>query len=523
MLFKIHGVYTMPYFIQEVPELDYCVRRPVVSQIVDDLFMQTNIDPKQVKVYLMGDSEVLPNLNSTLDERSNKERLNNATRLEVSISEEVVNGKISAIQYPENVAIFKDNDLRVMIKPTNLLTKNTISCTFVCQSRTQAKNWAESIRRQISQRATSPIHTANYYYPVPIEYLYILSKIFEMRQRVAPYPSETFGGWLKQKFVNRMSTTTNMAGNQTQFIIREQQTNIIGHYEFDEDVEKPSKENGILSYSVNFDYTFYYERPSNLVIEYPIVVHNQIIPKEIRDDREYTDLRPTHYYLNNSGAAFHHLAFNQQQPEKHSTRNFSGESVPFFDDWYPSWCPPYYESLVRVASCISPKDLKWVGNVDDVTPYEFTDAVIDYMKYKPHTLVQHRENLFNISLHRWDRLFATSDLMVDKNLKVTSPVDLNLRDMWHLCVDINFDLSALSDQALIDLGKHPDVLEDVIDVFYPDTPLDDMVKQPDGTYDLPTIKDAIKDSDDDANFAYQGKPPIPKTVGAFSIFAKRKN
>jgi hypothetical protein len=31
--------------------------------------------------------------------------------------------------------------------------------------------------------ATSPIHTANYYYPVPIEYLYILSKIFEMRQR----------------------------------------------------------------------------------------------------------------------------------------------------------------------------------------------------------------------------------------------------------------------------------------------------------------------------------------------------
>ena len=50
-----------------------------------------------------------------------------------------------------------------------------------------------------------------------------------------------------------------------------------------------------------------------------------------------------------------------------------------------------------------------------------------------------------------------------------------------------------------------------------------MIKQPDGTYDLPTIKDAIKDSDDDANFAYQGKPRIPNTVGAFSIFAKRKN
>lgn len=512
----------MPYFIQEVPELDYCVRRPVVSQIVDDLFMQTNIDPSEIKVYLMGDSEVLPNLNSTLDERSNKERLNNASRVEVSISEEVVNGKISAIQYEENVAIFKDDNLKVMIRPTNLLTKNTISCTFICQSRTQAKNWAEAIRRQISQRATSPIHTANYYYPIPTEYLYILSKIYEMRQKVAPYPNSTFGGWLKERFINRMTVVTNQAGKQPQFVIREQQTNIIGHYEFDEDVEKPNKENGILSYSVSFDYTFYYERPSNLVIEYPIVIHNQIIPEEIRDDRQFSDLRPAHYYLNNSGAAFHHLAFNQQQGEKHSTQNFSGESVPYFDDWYSSWRPPYYESLVRVACCVSPTDLRWVGNVDDVTPYVFTDAVIEYMKYKPHTLVQHRQNLFNVSLHRWSSLFATSDLTVDKNLKVISPVDLNLRDMWHLCIDINYDLSALSDQALIDLGKHPDVLDDVISVFYPDTPLQDMLKQPDGTYTLPTIKDAINNSQEDANFAYDLRNRSPKTVGAFSIFAKRK-
>src|SRR5699024_7926036 len=109
--------------------------------------------------------------------------------------------------------------------------------------------------------------------------MYVLSKIHEMREKQAGY-GESFGVWLKNNFSNRFSVVTNSAGHGSQFVIREQQTNIIGYYEFGEQVERIEKEDGAGSYAVEFSYSFFYDRPENVVLEFPTVIHNQIVPKE---------------------------------------------------------------------------------------------------------------------------------------------------------------------------------------------------------------------------------------------------
>ena len=116
----------MPTFIEEVPELDICVRRPVIAKVVEDLFRQTNIDVNKISIYQMGRTVAIPQIHSTLDESVNKEILSNETRVEIAMDEEITNVTIAPILYPDNIAIFNDPTLQVSLVPTIVPTRTTI-------------------------------------------------------------------------------------------------------------------------------------------------------------------------------------------------------------------------------------------------------------------------------------------------------------------------------------------------------------------------------------------------------------
>lgn len=504
----------MPTFITEVPELDLNVRRPVADKIIRDLFAQTNIDPNKIPIQQVGSAEAIPALNSTLDTKSNKERLAADTRIEIALSEEVVNKTNAPVMREEYPMIFIDESLFTMMKTSYKLTLNSIEVTFISKSKAAAANWVQAIQRQVSQRSFNPIHTVEYYYPVPREYLFALSKIHELREKVAGY-NEDFGKWLKNCFSNKMTVITNQAGKNVQFVIKEAQTNVIGYYDFSEDPPKPNKEG--TAYSISFTYNFYYERPADCIITYPIVIHNQLIPIEIRDDRKIEDLYPQLYTLTESGTALAHFnAYNRNEPRFNP---FSGIAVPHYDDWYPSYSLPDYESMMRVASCIDPKQPRWVGTINDISPYVYKPHIVQYMKDEYKWLGKRTENLFLVSLHRWNQLYATIDLIFDPELNVFTDQDMNLRDMWHLDTDICNDISVLTDRALEALGEHPDVFDDYVDIFYPDTPLDELERNPDGNYSLPDIKDAIDDMQDGIWVKLPKDPLHKRLVGVYSLFS----
>lgn len=509
----------MPIFISEVPELDLNVRRPVVDKIIRDLFDQTNIRPDELNIIQMGSADAIPALNSSMNQSVKKERLNADTRIEVTISEEVTNKINAPVRYNEYPMIFCDEDLFVQMKTSYKQTKNTIDVTFISKSRADALNWMNSIQRQVSQRSFNPIHTVEYYYPIPIQYMYALSKIHELREKIAPY-NESFGKWLRDHFTDTMTTITNQAGTQIQFAIKEVQTNVIGYYEFSEDPPKPEKGNGETNWTVSFSYSFWYERPADCLIEYPIVIHNQIIPKEIRDDRKIEDLYPLHYTLTNSGQAF--ANFNAYNRPLQKFDKFTGNAVPHFDDWFPSYFLPDYESMIRVASCVDPNNPKWVGSLLDTDPYVYKEAIIKYMKDEYKWLNKRSENLFLISLHRFNQLYATDNLIIDNELNVFTKQDMGLRDMWHLDTDVCNDISVLSDRALEALGKHPDAFDAYVDAYYPGTPLDSLERNPDGNYDLGGIKDAIDKIVDGVYTKLPKSSASQRFVGIYTIIAKRE-
>lgn len=479
----------MPTFIYEVPELDYCIRRPMVTQVVQDLFEQTNFALNDIPIYQVGRAMSVPNLKSTLEPSIEKERLSNHTRIEIDATEEVTNPTHAAVLYPNCYPIFMDAALKVFVTPTIVETKTTVNVRFVCSSRVKAEQWMQSIRRQVAQKAYNPIHTLSFYYPIPTEYMYVLSVIHQMRENQGGY-QQSFGEWLKANLTPRFSVVTNQAGRGSQFVIRETQTNIIGYYEFGEEVEKIEKEEGAGAFAVNFSYSFHAERPENMVMEYPIVIHNQIIPKELRDERDIDEQHPQTYYLTQTAGAYHSLAYNRHTNKQYNKR--TGWPIPAFDDWWPKYLNKDYESLFRVTVQADVQDLHWVGHVTDIRPHAFKAHHIAYMKTRPASLTQLYDNIFRITLHRWHELYASKEVTVDADLKITSSPPMNLRDMWHVSIEVLTDLTKLSEEGFEDLGKNPDVVDDWFEIFDPDNPKKDLPKDEDGNYKPGDIIDAVR-------------------------------
>ena len=73
----------MPTIYAEVPELDATIRRPIVSDILHEIFSQTNLDEDKLKIYNLTGSEITTHNATTLTDDSDDLRLDNHTRLEV--------------------------------------------------------------------------------------------------------------------------------------------------------------------------------------------------------------------------------------------------------------------------------------------------------------------------------------------------------------------------------------------------------------------------------------------------------
>ena len=185
-------------------------------------------------------------------------------------------------------------------------SKNTITVRYISNSKSEAQRWRASIRRRLMQKATTDIHSIQFYYPVPKHFMYFLSKIYRMRENIAGY-DESFSTWLQDCFVPRMTIITDQAGNNPQWVIKERQGNIVGYYDSDEEPSEISKDDDAGRYSAEFTYTFFYERPDTLVMEYPIVIHNQLIGEEMVNKKQIEHKYPLNYYLNESANAFFNL------------------------------------------------------------------------------------------------------------------------------------------------------------------------------------------------------------------------
>ena len=516
----------MPTYTFQINETEDTVVRPITTSLISRVLAESSLDTEEIPVYLMGDYGVIAQAKSTLDDGVDKHRLASDTRCEITVSEEYLGDNTTPELYSEHLNVFEEPFLDMYVKPVYIQCKNTVTVRLICRSRVEAMKWQKSIRSRVNRSAFASVSSVKYYYPIPSEIIYILGTIYTLRENVAGY-NDTMGSWIRNNFTDRLDVISNQKGEGLQFIINETQGRIIGHYEFDYDVPKPEKQDGG-SYEIEFSYTYTYDQPQSMIVNFPVVIHNQLAPDTIVDQSIYGDDEPTGYFLTDSAAAFNSLAFNSQTSIPYSGK-YRGEPVPRYDDWTPRHTKGRYDSLLRIACAVSLTEPTWIATInEDIYPHEFPAHIVTYMKSRPHGMLKIYDSIFNITVHRWRHLMDSNAMTLGKDLKLLMDTPLDLRDMYHVCIDTLNDISALTEEALKDLGKHPGVYDDYIDTYYPGSSLENPPRypidpnDPDGpyTYNPGDIRDIIEGMDDE-EFLFRTRPAKMMLVNLAGITAHR--
>lgn len=514
----------MPQYMLEVPAVHESMTRPVVRKITKEVLENFGLVDKNVSMVFNGMNDAVSINNSTIGTSETAIRLDSDSRIEVDFEEELVNPLEVAILRPEQRFVFLDPDLRVWLKPVYVSTMLTISFKLVTQDKTTATMWKRRAELQSYRGMHQFLTDIDYHYNIPKGFIKQLWVIHALRERSQAPRNETFGKWLKRCFVKNFTSISNQAYKNTSFAIAEKQTRIQGWFTFGHEVSQIERKTDAGAWETEFSVKVYYDRADGIVMTYPLMIHNQLIPPDYREDNP-TGRGPVDYLSSRALSLQDFGLFERIGVDPGITRYASAVSLPHFDDWMHVYQLPAHACMTRILLSLIPQDPNWLFTFDhdSMGDYKVTDPVLAYMKDCKNMLLSPYDSIFHTSVHSWYDLIDYKKLNVDENLKLTALVDLDFKNMYHVVVCLLCDLSLLSEAGREILFKHPKVFEEWVKVIWPWVDPSTIPKNPDGTINGDGIDDIIKDMvDNNLLGRYPGKYHRP-LVNTFSVFTYRNN
>jgi hypothetical protein len=454
----------MPKVSVQVPEVYEAISRPVAIEVLRDLMSRTGV-PKEASVRYTGMGDLpIPQPGSTLENPSLEARFPSSTRFAMEVTEDYWS---EAPFYqpnlrPEHQVVFKDNALEVYIKPVYQPTEVTITVQGRFEDKTSAIRWRDDLRKMVGAGRVENIHEVSYHFPIPREYIVILNKIYQMREAVDGY-GEALGDWLKTSFDERMTVITNQAGRHPTISVAEHQTGIVGWFEFGAEPPPPEKESDVGPYTVSFDYKFIYEKCIACVMQYPLVIHNQLMPADFRDTKRafYPEKRPSYKSLSRSLTDH----YTQVYPEAYD--GYVGIPIPYYDDWLPDYRQPGLTDLMRIMLGVDVNDRYALMDLTQLGNHEIQADAIEYLLEYPQGVLQKGESIFQAILYK-RRTPQKQDMMtIDENLVLRSTVELSLRENYHMVIGLAYELQALTTAARERLRRRGVFAQKILQILQP--------------------------------------------------------
>lgn len=432
----------MPKVIYPIPGVKDSVQRPVVFDIIRQIMEWTGL-PKTTQIRFPGETEKMKQPGSTISEEDFNS-FNTDPQWTVTVDEETQADRIlsTAVMYDDNPHIYWDGDLRVYIRPAYTPVDIVVNFSNRFSDKESANKWRDEIRNRVSTMRDVRIHDLTYSYLIPAECMYTLKEIHKLRESIAPY-NEDFDTYFKNHVTKKASVLTDFAGSNGVWGISETQARVLGWFEFEGEPEKGEKDSEHSAYDINFTYRFKYDRPSTCFIEYPLMVHNQLIGSNLRP----SSATPTFgdHQLNYSISSRALAAFETTRLS--SAQGLPGISIPDFDEFLPACIPPDSLRLVTALTSIDIENPSNLLDLKDLGEYRFTPELIEFMKTEYQYLHIPGQSVINVSVYKFENMMNPDNVSVTSDLMVTLNNIPSLRDVFHVRVGVCRNPKLLSPTA----------------------------------------------------------------------------
>lgn len=421
------------------------VTRPVVFDIVRQIQRWTGLH--DMPVIFPGDSEYALMPSSTID---NEPAFNNAPGravMRLSVKEDYQTDRLlsTAVHQQDYPEFFYDDRLMVFMRPVYSPTLLTLEFEYHSTDVNNARRWRDEIRTRISTNRDIRTHIVNYSYLVPKEFEPLLAHIHELREAQAGY-GEDLDTYLANHFTQNVTKITNMGeqkGNERWAVV-EQQGRIMGKFDWSEVPDEPQRAGDTSRYRQVFTYQVFYDCPIATAVDYPVLVHNQLIDDRYLMHQPKDDIQRFESHGSRSNTAIG--AFEVDRMARPTIK--SGLRLPEFHEFYPRTAPRKTLQVLSALVAVEEGN-RTIMNFNEIDEnWEFRQEFIDYMKYDHAWVHKYGESLINLVVYDNHTPLDHSMFSMDENLNVILNFDPDLRRTYYVRLALLMDPSELSKPAI---------------------------------------------------------------------------
>lgn len=439
-----------------LPESYANVTRPVNINVIEQIIAACGLADKDLKVSYMGEIETLMTVGSEIgtsnDPYNLRSKFSNSGKVGIEVREEYSElvQHTGASNYTTRPPVFRDHALGLYVEPMYHAMETTISVNYRTQNYNSARSFLDHFRTRVDRDTAILTHELVYEYPLPRTLVTILHEIHRLRELQGGY-GETWKEWFYGNTTQGVDILTKMDGKGGLVSFKEKQINVQGWFEETGPPEPTKGDSG--EYSIQFNYKYRYDRPAELRVSYPMIIHNQLIHKDYRPVMETTDYLRMDGVRSTLGSYFDSLI----KQDFRWLEGYHGIKIPEFDTSKLPANRDGKKNLLRALVKVSPETPRTLFNLNNLGSYSLTEELLAHLIKNREHIVFNYADVFNLELIRDGSILHDHALLVSENGDVTTTFDMSIRSTYHVRLTMLEDLSKLLPVGLRTLSESPNL------------------------------------------------------------------
>ena len=445
----------MPRIAQTIPDVHDAITRPVALDVARQLGKLLKL-PKTTQILIPGLTDQAAQAGSTLDYEGESINLPFNGKLTIEHTEPYIEERVLTDVVYQNDApyFFEDKKLGVRLKPIYSSNELVLNVSARSRDRITAQRFRDDIKMRTSMMRKENLHELTYHYGIPKAFLDLLKTIYQLREAVAGY-GDTLDEWLTKSLVCRATNLSTLKGTEPLLVIPEHQTRVLGWFDFSAAPEASQKDGEGPTFTSSFEYRVQYDKVIGVVAEWPLVVHNQVIPLPYRGDFQAVGKLPHNPAYRTKRLTLSRGAYDHFAPKRlYDAQPIDGIRYPVFDDWLPHEVAPDTSTVYTTMLQVDVNDPQAVISLFDLGDVTIDHQILDYMLLKPQALSQLGQSAVYVTLYEGKSPKEGSFLEIDDQLTIRTKAPLDPRKSYHLRIALLTDLFALSSEAFDRLRMH---------------------------------------------------------------------
>ena len=464
---KIRLFIIMPKYLESIQGMKDSFQRPVVTEVLRDVMHWTGI-PAETRILFPGETEQAYQPGSTIDSQAAFNQFESQRLVSIKVNENILEDHVISISAlnKDHAEIFYDSETKVYCRPIYSPCEYVIEITFRAHDLDSANKWRDEIVARVATYRDLQIHQPKYYYVFPDMFMRVIEHVHLLRETGAVPYNETLAEYIRKCMTSRASVLTMGDGEEGRWGIRESQSRVLGWFDFSGVPEKPDRQSDISSHAITISYKFMMERPTACVIEYPIVINNEVIDEHFRQKPKTYTIPEVVSFASRSNTAMG--IFESGESTRYRNGRDVGIKIPDFIEFNPCQIHPSTKNIITMLTTIDLNNPKQLFSLADLGDEWVIDPVlIEFMRDEAPWLTVRDGSILNLSVYRNENIINASRVVVDSSLTIFLLDEPDPRDTFHVRLSYSFDWSMLSKAALDRLRYNAQIVSLFIDLMYP--------------------------------------------------------